>query len=95
MSRTTRNRKSIPHDWTVRDNGRPYRNGNGLFGNDLFEKQGYVHKPRYRRHWSRCEITKNRRIHYQQYRARTNHLVRTGRWEDILPPKRTEGRLTW
>ena len=97
MARTTRN-KNLTHmnkNWSVRDDGLPYRLGGDIFGNSLYERGEPNDMPRYRRKWSRCERASFRRMHYQSYRAKTKNLLRTGRWDDIIDPKRTSGWLTW
>ena len=95
MSRTTRNRNTVPVGWTVRDNGLPYLNGNDLYGNSVFDATGHNPQPRYRRSWYRCETTGPRREFNRQYRAKTKHLVRIGKFDDLRPPRRTSGWLSW
>ena len=96
MARTFRNKSTLPVGWTVRDDGMPYRNGNDLFGNSLYDEVSRNRtSPKYRRPRYRCERTGARRQYNWTYRAKTNHLTRVGRWEDILPPTRTSGWLTW
>lgn len=95
MARTTRNKNTVPVGWTVRDDGMPYHNGNDVWGNKLWEENPHYRVPKYRRSYYRCERTGARRSFNRTYRAQTNHLVRTGRWEDILPPTRTSGWLSW
>ena len=41
------------------------------------------------------EETVERRWWSKAYRARTKHQLRTGQWEDILPPCKTSGWLSW
>jgi len=95
MSRTTRNRTTVPHGWTVRDDGLPYWDGNDLYANNVFDETGHSIVPRYRRRWAQCEKASYRRAHHRAYRARVRHLMDKGRYEDIIPPRRTGGWLTW
>jgi hypothetical protein len=41
------------------------------------------------------EKAEARRQWQRAYRAKMNHLVRTGQFEKIRPPRRTSGWLTW
>jgi len=90
MARTYRNKSSLPVGWTVRDDGRPY-----FHGDDPWGLENEVAVPKYRRSHYRCESGENRQKTNQEYRARTNLQVRTGRWEDVLPFTRTSGWETW
>jgi hypothetical protein len=90
MARTLRNKNTVPVGWTVRDNGCPY-----FLGNDKWGRDNNLSLPEYRRSIYRCEVTGARREHNRRYRTRMNHLVRTGRWEDIFPPTRTSGWESW
>jgi hypothetical protein len=93
MARTNRNRSAVPKDWTVRDNGRLYHNGNDEWGRKLCETG--VPRPKYRRSQYRCEQTWARRQDNRKYRNWANHLTRTGNWDDIVPQTRTSGWLSW
>lgn len=95
MARTFRNKKTVPVGWTVRDDGRPYFNGDDPWGRGLRLDNNHFRCPRYRRRITRCEPTEYRRLSNRAYRTRTNRQVRLGRWEDILPPTGTEGWLYW
>lgn len=87
MARTFRNKSTLPAGWTVRDNGVAY------FG---AIPTTFAFRPApYRRSLYRCETTGPRRTSNRLYRARMNHLVRTGRWEEVLSPTRTSGWESW
>jgi hypothetical protein len=45
--------------------------------------------------WINKEKTWERRQWSRDYRAKMNHLVRTGQFEKIRPPRRTCGWLSW
>lgn len=90
MARTKRNRSTIPDGWTVRDDGYPYYHGKDRWG-----RAGDVEMPKYRRSLYRCEQTWARRMDNQKYRNKTKHLVRMGKWDDIIPQTRTSGWLSW
>jgi hypothetical protein len=90
MAHTFRNKNTVPVGWTVRDNGLSYLNGNDVMGRNTSTRP-----PKYRRSFYRCEQTSERRNYNRTYRAKTNHLVRIGRWDDILPPTGTSGWLSW
>jgi len=49
----------------------------------------------HRRRWINKEKTWERRQWSRDYRARMNHLVRTGRFDEIVKPCRTCGWLSW
>lgn len=98
MARTFRNRHTVAKGWEVRDNGKPYYKnspwGRAFTGSGK-EFQDFWAIPRYRRSLYRCENGWARHKYNQTYRTKTNHLLRTGRWEDILPPTGTGGWLSW
>ena len=96
MSRTFRNRHSTPWGYVVWD------------GQELSLKDGTRVPPwdrwcappgarwvRIRRSIFRTEKAGPRRQFNRDYRTRTNHLVRIGRWEEVMPPRRTGGWLSW
>lgn len=87
MARTFRNKNTIPVGWTVRDNGGVY------FGSEPATPD--FRPVPYRRNYFCCEQAGPRRQWSKTYRARTNHLVRTGRWDDLLRPTRTGGWDSW
>lgn len=98
MSRTVRNRHTTPHGWVVRDDGYPYLvgepsepwdNGNRQAG------QWYERFAPYRRSFYRCEAKDQRKPHYRRYRHLAERQMRQGEWDDILPYRRTSGRLSW
>lgn len=109
MSRTFRNRHTIPKGWVVRDDGNPYLDGHDRYGRKAIEeyerKIQYHNKyfshlytpqvPKYRRSLYRCEVGWIRTIWYRKYRRRSNLQVRNWQWDEILPPTRTSGWLTW
>ena len=87
MARTFRNKNTIAVGWTVRDDGIAYRGAQPSTWAD--------HPAPYRRSIYRCEGPDARRQWSVTYRAYMNHMVRIGRWEDILRPTRTSGWDTW
>jgi len=87
VARTFRNKNTIAVGWSVRDNGISY------FGS--LPATWDFRPPLYRRSIYRCEDTGPRREHNQKYRARMRHLVRTGRWDEVVPPTRTSGWESW
>ena len=108
MSRTFRNRRSIPHGWVVRDDGYPYhhsspnepfldigpnQDGWGWGGNR--KPRGRRYSPPYRRHWLGKETAFWRRYTHRAYRAKTRLLLKTERWDDIAPFRSTGGWLSW
>lgn len=93
MASTTRNKKTLPKGWTVRDSGTPYRNGNDAWGRKA--GGGSSTTPKYRRSSYRCEQTGERREDNRRYRNKAKNLTRTGNWDDIAPPTRTSGWLSW
>lgn len=95
MSRTYRNKKSVPHGWTVRDDGRFYLNGNDLFGKTRRMTNPFFRYPKFRRSWYRKESKVSRKNWQRRYRAMTQASLAHERWEDILPFLRTGGWLTW
>ena len=95
MARTFRNKSTIAHGWTVRDDKRPYRLGNDRWGRDHRHEDPECRAPKYRRSLYRCETTWERRNHNGRYRAQVRNLLRVERWDDILPPHRTSGWLSW
>jgi len=95
MARTFRNKTTLPVGWAVRDDGRLYHNGNDVWGQALLKEDSSFSLPEYRRNFDRCEQTWARRQSNRHYRNQMNHLVRTGRWEDISLPTRTSGWLSW
>ncbi len=98
MARTFRNRHTVAPGWSVRDNGTAYYK-NSPWGRDSWgpneEFWDRWEIPKYRRSIYRCETGWVRRQYNRLYRAKTNHLLRTDRWEDILPPRGTCGWLSW
>lgn len=107
MSRTFRHRHAAPPGWVVRDDGVPYfpdccsnkkaqrKSWRPFYYSDCCichpSWQGIPWFPNiYRR-----EKKSNRKPHYRQYKAKMKHLLRTGRYEDIRPYRRTGGWLTW
>ena len=100
MSRTFRNKSTVPHGWSVRDNGHAYYGKNDRWGRDhlMYELDGryyYRSVPSFRRCWMQKERTEVRRHLNRMYRAKTRNLLRLGRYDDILPPSRTSGWNTW
>lgn len=86
MSRTFRNRHTVPHGYEVRDGGRVCRRS-------LAEAH---HEPRPFRRWLlRCESAPARREHAAWYRRVCNGLLRVGREEEIPPFRGTSGWMTW
>ncbi len=88
MSRTFRNRHGTPKGYVVRD------------GKELSLKDGtpvpmWDRWVRIRRSIYRTEKTGPRRQFNRDYRTRTNHLVRMGRWDEVMSPRRTSGWLSW
>jgi hypothetical protein len=102
VSRTYRNRHSTPHGWTVRDGGEAfsaeYPNRDALREAWRAWRIGQGNRPapaEYRRSFY-CREAKDARIEWQRkYRARVRNLMRHGRYEDIAPPRRTSGWLSW
>jgi len=110
MSRTYRNRNTVPHGWTVRDDGVAYHEkyptkeaAEEHWRNWWAYERGRRHScdcpdyypPRFRRGWCCTERKSYRKAHYRQYRAKMKNLMRHGRWEDITPYRKTSGWLTW
>jgi len=91
MSRTFRNTNTVPAGWTVRDDGTPYHKDNP---DPVYGKYAYPRR-RYRRSWMRCECKAARKETYRHYRSQVSDQMRHGRWEDILPFRRTCGWNTW
>ena len=93
MSRTIRNRHTTPKEFQVHDGGRLYLEGRGRFTLSLFDEINCW--PTYRRSPFRCERTSYRRKYNRQYRKKSNLFVRTGRFDQIMPPRRSSGWLSW
>lgn len=96
MSRTYRNRRSVPKDWTVRDTGIPYYKGGDPWGNNLRALgSGYYRPmPRYRRWWGSKESKTYRNLHGRSYRAKVQGCIRNARYDSIPRFRRTSGWLT-
>ena len=106
MARTTRNKNFCPEGWMVRDNRWLYYHGETeSFWWDLswdWEKDLQRGVPReaipdapayvpYVPSIYSKERTWFRRAMNRNYRSRTNHMVRTGRWDDLFAPVKTGG----
>ena len=96
MSRTYRNRHTVPHGYEVRDGGRLCRSGASCTARDEVADGRLLSRPRpYRRFYRCCESAPARREHSAWYRRVCHHLLREGRDEDILPFRGTSGWKTW
>lgn len=109
MSRTYRNRHSVPHGWTVRDDGREYHQSAPTRkaqwkqwvdwldlgnGRNSHNCPNY-YPPPFRSWWTRKEKKCYRKEHFRQYRAKVKDRMRHEDWENIPRFRRTSGWLTW
>lgn len=104
MSRTYRNKNTVPKDWTVRDDGYPYYNGDDKFGEEHLKLplphpdwNCYLSKPepRFRSRWMSKETAITRYYQERTYRAKIRHLIHHERYDDIVDPTGTCGWDSW
>lgn len=109
MSRTYRNRHSVPKGWTVRDDGREYHESAPTrkaqreqleewrvqTGRSHARECPNYYPPSYRTRWTRKELKKYRKAHYVRYRAQVKNRMAHEEWDRIPRFRRTGGWLTW
>lgn len=89
MSRTIRNRRTVPHGYVVRDSGKVFH-----VSDPNHEVYGHSY-PTFRRSVFATERKAARKGHNRWFRNRCRHLLRNDCWETIPPFKGTSGWLTW
>lgn len=98
MSRTFRNRSSVPHGWTVRDDGQPYHvdlPSRAAVREHCRSNGRWVRPPTFRRSPVARESATYRRQHQREYRARVRDRMRHGDYDNLPRLRRTSGWLTW
>ena len=110
MSRTFRNRHTVPKGAVVRDDGVTYfpccpnkraQRASWRRVRDPYTDYrcpchaNWSQRPRFRSGFYHTESKKNRKPHYREYKSRVKNLMRHERYDDILPYRRTGGWLSW
>lgn len=111
MSRTFRNKSTVPAGWSVRDGGNVYfvaccptKLAHRLnFGSTPGGCHCGNHEPSFRRSPYRKEVKKHRKAHHRQYRSKVKRAMERASqfgygdddWENLPGYRRTGGWLTW